>query len=49
MTGVLRSMPKVKDGEIKNLSQPKREFISALKKVSQRIEKPKSSPKPSQT
>ena len=31
---------KVKDSEIKKLSTTKREFVSALKKVSQRIEKP---------
>lgn len=33
-------MPKVKDSEIKNLTTSKRVFISALKKVSQRVEKP---------
>ena len=42
-------MPKIKDAEIKNLSQPKRDFILALKKVSQHIEKPKSSPKLTKT
>lgn len=36
---------KVKDIDIKKLSTTKREFISALKKVSQRTEKPKVSPK----
>jgi len=35
--------------DIKKLSTTKREFISALKKVSQGIEKPKSSPAPSKT
>jgi len=34
-------MPEVKDIDIKKLSTTKREFISALRKVSQRIEKPK--------
>ncbi len=43
--GVLRSMPKVRDIDIKKLSIPKQEFMSALKKVSQRTEKPRSSPK----
>lgn len=38
-------MPKVKDSEIKNLSTTKQEFMSALKKVSQRVEKSKLSPK----
>ena len=38
-------MAKVKDSEIKNLSTTKREFVSALKKVSQKIEQPKPSPK----
>ncbi len=33
-------MAKVKDSDIKKLSTTKREFVSALKKVSQRIEKP---------
>jgi len=33
-------MPKVKDDDIKKLSTTKWEFISALRKVSQRIEKP---------
>ena len=32
---------KVKDADIKKLSTTKREFVYALKKVSQRIEKPK--------
>lgn len=41
MTGGLRSMPKVKDADIKKLSTTKQEFVFALKKVSQRIEKPK--------
>lgn len=39
MIGVLRPMPKVKDIDITRLSISKRDFISALKKVSQRIEK----------
>jgi len=34
-------MPKVKDIDIKKLSTTKREFISALRKVRQRIEKSK--------
>ena len=42
-------MSKVKDIDVKKLSIPKRDFISALKKVSQRIEKPKSSLKPLKT
>ena len=33
-------MPKVKDNEIKNIATAKRGFVSALKKVSQHIEKP---------
>lgn len=33
-------MPKVRDIDIKKLSTTKHEFVSALKKVSQRIEKP---------
>ena len=49
MIGVLRSMPKVKDDEIKKLSLPRGEFIYALKRVSRQVEKPKSSPKPSKT
>jgi len=36
-------MAKVKDSDIKKLSTTKRDFISALKKVSQQIDKPKSS------
>ncbi len=36
---------KVKDADIKKLSIPKRDFMSALKKVSHRIEKPKPSSK----
>ncbi len=39
------AMAKVKDIDIKKLSTTKQEFVSALKKVSQRIEKPKVSPK----
>lgn len=35
--------------DVKKLSIPKRDFIVALKKVSQRIEKPKSSLKLSKT
>jgi len=42
-------MPRIKDSEIEKLSLPKGGFISALEKVSQRIEKPKPSPKPSET
>jgi len=42
-------MSRVKDIDVKKLSIPKRDFISALKKVSQRTEKPKPSPKPSET
>jgi len=38
-------MPKVKDADIKKLFITKREFVSALKKVSQHTEKPKISPK----
>ncbi len=38
-------MPKIKDTEIKNLTQPKKDFIQALKKVSRRIEKPNPSSK----
>ena len=38
-------MAKVKDTDIKKLSTTKRGFYSALKKASQRIEKPKSSSK----
>lgn len=38
-------MPKVRDSEIKNLTTTKREFVSALKKVSQRIDQSKPSPK----
>ncbi len=38
-------MPKVKDIDIKKLSISKQEFMSALKKVSQRTEKSKPSPK----
>jgi len=38
-------MANVKTVDIKKLSTTKREFVSALKKVSQRIEKPKSSSK----
>ena len=38
-------MPKVKDSEIKNLSTTKQEFMSALKKVSRKIEQPEPSPK----
>jgi len=34
-------MAKVKDPDIKKLSTTKQEFVSALRKVSQRIEKPK--------
>lgn len=34
-----KAMAKVKDNEIKKLSTTKREFMSALKKVSQRIKK----------
>jgi len=34
-------MANVKTIDIKKLSTSKREFVSALKKVSQRIEKPK--------
>jgi hypothetical protein len=33
-------MPKIKDEEIKNLSMPKRDFYSALKKVSHKKSKP---------
>jgi len=35
--------------EVKKLSIPKRDFYAALKKVSQRVEKPKASPKASRT
>jgi len=38
-------MAKVKDSEIKNLSTTKREFVFALKRVSQQVEKPKTSSK----
>ncbi len=31
-------MPKIKDADIKKLATTKREFVSALKKVSQRIQ-----------
>ncbi len=34
-------MPKVKDNELKNPSITKQEFMSALKKASRIIEKPK--------
>ena len=37
-------MSKAKDIDAKKLSIPKRDFISALKKVSQRTEKPKPFP-----
>ena len=39
------AMVKVKDADIKKLSTTKQEFMSALKRVSQRIEKPKPSSK----
>lgn len=39
------NVAKVKDADIKKLSITKREFVVALKKVSQRIEKSKSSSK----
>jgi len=38
-------MPKIKDSDIKKLSITKQEFSSALKRVSQRINKSKVSPK----
>jgi len=38
-------MSRVKDADIKKLSTTKQEFVSVLKKVSQRIEKPKPSTK----
>jgi len=38
-------MAKVKDIDIKKLSTTKQEFMSALKKVSRRIEKPKPTPR----
>ncbi len=38
-------MPKVKDANIKNLSAKESVVFSDLKKVSQRIERPKPSPK----
>ena len=38
-------MAKVKDIDIKKLSTSKQEFMSALKKVSRKIEQPKPSPK----
>jgi len=38
-------MAKVKDIDIKKLSISKREFVSALKRVSQRIDKTKASNK----
>ena len=41
MIKVLKSMPKVKDADIKKLSTTKRDFVSALKRVSKRIEQPK--------
>jgi len=34
-------MPKAKDIDVKKLSTTKQELMSALRKVSQRIEKPK--------
>jgi len=43
--GKLVGMAKVKDIDVKKLSIPKREFISALKKVSQQVGKQKSSSK----
>ncbi len=42
-------MPKVKDIDVKKLSTTRKEFYSDLKKASQRVEKPKSSPKQSKT
>ena len=39
-------MPKVKDADIKSISTTKRDFYSALKKVSHRLDKPKSSSPP---
>lgn len=39
------AMVKVKDADIKKLSTTKQEFMSALKKDSRRIEKPKPTPK----
>lgn len=41
-------MPRIKDEDIKKLSLPKKDFISALQKVSVPI-KPKPSPKQSET
>ena len=38
-------MPKVKDADIKKLFITKREFVSALKKVSQHTENPKYPPR----
>ncbi|MBA7701788.1 hypothetical protein ES703_110534 [subsurface metagenome] len=38
-------MAKVKDIDTKKLSTTKQEFMSALKKVSRRIEKPKPTPR----
>jgi hypothetical protein len=38
-------MPKVRDIDIKKPTTTKRDFVSALKKVSQRIDKPQPSPK----
>lgn len=39
------AMAKVKDTDIKKLSTTKQEFMSALKKVSQRVDKAKASTK----
>jgi hypothetical protein len=36
---------KIKDTDIKKLSVPKQEFVSALKKVSQKTDKSKTLPK----
>ncbi len=33
MIGVLKPMPRIKDSEIKKLSLPKKNFVSALQKV----------------
>ncbi len=49
MIEVLKSMPKVKDEDIKKLSTTKRDFYSALKKVSKRNGGPKPSPARSKT
>lgn len=46
---VLRHIPKVKDADIKNLSIPRGDFYSALKKASKRNGEPKPSPTPSKT